>query len=247
MSFDRVAELFVSKEVCLVTPAKWVDPLEKFLLESAQEIYRHYARKNIFVHAQCWSLNARSDALWNMYSQDRDGIRISTTIGNLRANLTATNKTHCKLFVGKVDYLPQKNNSPLLGKRVIKDLPKSFETKAQTTLKALRSSLEEREIAKLLLLKRKPFEHEDEIRLICTNHLDATDLLRLSIDPYKLIESIQIDPRMSSAKKNAFLNYFNSEQISFKNKYIKSTLYSIPKVLKDYVAKQVPLQKGIDY
>jgi hypothetical protein len=235
-SFDRLADLFLSRRLTLVSPARWVDPLEKFLLEGAQSINRRYAKTEMSVFAQCWSLKARSDALWTIYSPNRDGIRIGTTVGTLRRVLTnSTAKEKHQLFLGEVSYLPQSTNLPSTGKKS-RD---RFEPSALLAFKRFQSTLESREVAKLLLLKRLPFEHENEVRLISVGQATTGDLLHLNADPFSLVQTLQFDPRMPTATKGALKQYLKSSEIGFKGSFVESTLYSVPSGLQKYLDKVV--------
>lgn len=59
---------------------------------------------------QCWTLKSASDAMWRIYSHDKQGIRIRTTIRKLIQSLA----NHCEewaevcAFIGKVQYLNEK-------------------------------------------------------------------------------------------------------------------------------------------
>lgn len=85
-------------------------------------------------------------------------------------------------------------------------------------------------IARMLLLKRREFEHEKEVRLI---HLAADpnggDFLGFQVDPLELVDEIVLDPRMNQ------LDVENSTtvlaRLDFTGAVTQSTLYKPPEGL----------------
>ena len=232
-TFENVVELFQKKKLTLSSPALWVDPLEKFLLEGAFGINNSYGTEVMAVFAQCWSKKARSEALWSVYSPNRTGIRIETTVRKLRASIAPTNQVSLRIFVGAVSYLPQSVKSSSSSEQ--KD--NRFEYEACKAFKRFQSSLDPKEVAKLLLIKRMPFDHEHEVRLIAIGENCAESYMQLDINPKDLISSIQFDPRMQQATKTAMKNYLCSDEVGYERGFVKSMLYSVPSSLEDYISK----------
>ena len=83
--------------------------------------------------------------------------------------------------------------------------------------------------ASTLLIKRKEFRHEQEIRLIYFNHDEShtADLYRHSVDPVDLFDEIAFDPRLSNELLQMFASHI--EALGFeKRSIIQSPLYRLP-------------------
>ncbi len=209
-------ELFVTGFNVLVNPREWDDPFENFILKSkirfdAGEIGEIGFSDDYY--AQCWSFHKASDAMWRIYSPNKDGVRIKTTIrklaGSLSANLNEWKNSQC--FIGKVRYLP---NKKLL----------AF---ANTALTGMPSSSS---FANTLLVKRPAFSHEKEVRLIYfdKNNTENHRLFRYSINAHDLIDQIMIDPRLTETDANILKGNI-LKSTGFKGKIKRSLLYAPPK------------------
>jgi hypothetical protein len=192
---DRFYKMLDNKELILVRPNCWNDPLENLifnatLLKDGQP-FDHPAKKNIY--GQCWSYESDSYALWQIYTTKPDdkgktkrhmGVRITTHIDRLKQ---ISNLNSGKFYYGLVDYL---------GKKDLIKLPQN-----QEFIKGLKVMKLNEEHLKTLLVKRKSYGYENELRLLAVpdnKHIDKTDdyLCRLKIEPTEFISSIRIDPAM---------------------------------------------------
>ena len=220
MPIHRTLEALEKKELVLVKPKKWDDPFENALLSapvvtSQGEKGEFAARESVY--GQCWTQHKETDAMWRIYSPDKNGAKVRTTPRKLLEALKAHNQKYSELqcFVGQVTYLKQSELSQKLRSLNLFDSNGSG-------------------IAESLLYKRKEFSHEKEIRIIYSG-LDnkcISDFYAFRIDPYDLFEEIIFDPRMDSELVCAY-------KLAIKNKgyssHIKqSTLYKRPK---DFVIK----------
>ena len=90
MSLRRFYELFSNQENVLVRPSKWEDPFENFILNAQVRLsdgtIAKFGFRNDF-YGQCWTKLTSSDALWRIYSPEKTGIRVRTTVENLFASL----------------------------------------------------------------------------------------------------------------------------------------------------------------
>jgi hypothetical protein len=109
---DRLMELFQKEKNTLVHPSKWDDPYENFILKSkvrmkSGEVKAFDLHENVY--GQCWSRHKASDAMWRIYSPNKDGIRIKTTISKLLSSLYygGINKPSWSCVIGKVEYLTE--------------------------------------------------------------------------------------------------------------------------------------------
>ena len=217
MSISRVLQALESKKLVLVKPKKWDDPFENALLASAFEMTggdkTSFAAKES-VYGQCWTIHRETDAMWRIYSADKDGVRIATTPRKLFDALRAADPDfwQVRCFVGKVTYLKKDELLTSLG---------------QIDLMSPDGS----GIAESLLYKRREFSHEREIRLIYSGPDNACtdDLFPFDIEPEEVFDRLTFDPRMDKELVNAYTLAIRSK--GFKRPINQSGLYRAPKGL----------------
>jgi hypothetical protein len=183
----------------------WEVPLAKLPVQSDDGPIsnRHYS---IFetMYGQCWSLNEESDAMWRIYSPQREGVVIQTSVKRFRL-------IQGLLFgaLGPVTYYG--------------DLKQALEEAAQHR---------EYQIFTEAFLKRRAFEHEREVRLVtcddprCVEHRRSkgTTRLEFSIDPVQFLEGIRIDPRADGCHEEMMRRY--CARHGLRCEPVKSKLYS---------------------
>ncbi len=243
---ERLFQLLTERKLTLLAPEKWEDPYEKALQELATG-QKLSERPSVF--GLCWSMQGRSDALWRIYSPNTLGVRISTTVDRLLLALTpkATSGINSEnLYLGRVTYLPESSKRAELfdfGKFPLGLTADDFDRPIRTIADAIEDMKERAEsklvnrkdIAKALFVKRTAFEHEKEVRLLyvdqATTAGDSADvggLLKLEVDPFKLIRGIQFDPRLSDDIFQALRATVRSVLGSSSIRVTKSTLYKSP-------------------
>ena len=186
MPIVRVLEMLQKEIIVLSKPKKWDDPFENALLAATVVTSRgetgDIAAKNE-VYGQCWSLHHETDAMWRIYSHDKQGVKVKTKPRELFSALKehVNNNWELKCFIGKVSYLPLDELSTKLSGINI------FETDGTG-------------IAESLLYKRLEFSHENEVRLIFSgdHHECMADYHPFKIKPNEIIEEIIFDPRMDA-------------------------------------------------
>lgn len=213
---DRLCQMFSEKTNVLVSPKKWDDPFENFIMRSTLEFGNGEFGSIGFCdnfYGQCWTTHKASDAMWRIYSHDTEGVRIRTTIRKLLESLKQNQDewVNSQCFIGKVKYLP---NKKLLNfaNAVFSGLPKPAT------------------FAKTLLVKRPAFEHEKEVRLIYFDRNGEVNngLYAYKIDPHELIDQIMVDPRVTANDYSKIKE--NIIQSTGYNGLIKrSLLYAAPK------------------
>ena len=78
----------------------WDDPYELFLFkqniyfEGTPHIMKDIEKSN---YGQCWSLNKDTDAMWRIYSPQKDGVRLKTSIGKMIEVLNQTRGMYEKI------------------------------------------------------------------------------------------------------------------------------------------------------
>lgn len=190
---NRVEQIFRDRELVLVNPGMWEDPFENFLLRCNGKLndgtlvsFQGFADSWF---GQCWTTNADTDAMWRIYSHDKQSIRIKTTIGKLADSLWDPNDKIASLnyFIGRVQYQTRDKIENFLNTTSFFDVACGGQNDV---------------FADLLLTKREEFEHESEVRILA--HATPTQeaqklkgLYRVKIDPNTLIDEICIDPRLA--------------------------------------------------
>lgn len=214
---QRLLEMFSSENNTLVKPALWDDPFENFILtlaiQASPNPNSYVVAKDGFF-GQCWSMLRESDAMWRIYSPDKNGVKVRTTVGKLFDSLCNAPEKRGESFIGKVFY---KKDAELRSR--IRD--RDWLSQEITNSKSQATSL---------LFKRVEFEHEAEIRLLYLSYSPPTDnLFRYSIKPRELFDEIQFDPRLSGEVYQAY-KYYLEEKVGFHNPISQSELYKVPNV-----------------
>lgn len=218
---NRLLEALENKEFCLVRPEKWADPYENFVLNSrgisnnGKTLTLESIKKKYY--GQCWSLKEECDGLWRNYTsnscvtcnskafKNRHGKhpisgKVKTTVGKLmNAFYNENNQFHSICyFIGKVKYVGDDDIKELVNK-ALRIVTNQFNYMQMMTL----------------LIKRKPFEYENEVRLLyCkTDQDNLGDLFKFRIDPDELIDEITLDPWVESEKSGSIIKqikkYYN--------------------------------------
>lgn len=156
------------------------------------------------LYGQCWSLEGISDALWKIYSSNKEGILIETSPEKF--------KLISDIKFGIL--------SPVI-----------YYNDLQKTLLQLENMKGPKAAFRSGLLKRSAFKHENEVRLIVINNerclgkkYENCTHISLKIDPFKFIEGIIVDPRASNWYLEAIKLY--CLRLGFNIIPIKSDLYS---------------------
>ncbi|SNY98246.1 DUF2971 domain-containing protein [Halomonas sp. hl-4] len=217
ISIERLIELFSNKKNVLVSPRKWEDPFENFILKSKARLsdgeIADFGFRDDF-YGQCWTRHKASDAMWRIYSPESSGVRIRTTIPKLANSLAVGLQPwqNVQCFIGKVKYL---NNKRMM----------DF---ANTVFKG-KINPEAYELAKTLLIKRPAFKHENEVRLLYFEKENGKSgsIYEYDIDPHSLIDQIMIDPRLDCSEFRKVKADIQSKT-NFKGRILRSLLYAPP-------------------
>lgn len=220
ISIERLFELFHDKLNVLVNPKRWDDPFENFMLNSLIQFKSGIKvsigfKKNLY--GQCWTRTRESDAMWRIYSPNKDGVRISSTPRKLFNNLIeiSENSKNIDCFIGKVKYYSTPTLKKLLNDNSHWLIDEGGVGPAQS-----------------LLFKRLAFKHENEVRLIY-NSFGKFDqeVMKYEVDPLDFIDDIVFDPRISY---DEFARHKKRiKDLNFKKRIFQSALYQIP----DWVVK----------
>ena len=218
ISFERLLELFVSGKNTLVKPSEWSDTFENFILKSKVRLrsgeiiqYNYFSR----IYGQCWTLHRASDAMWQIYSPNKKNLRIRTTIRQLRDSLYDAHPSlpDVKCCVGKVEYLRENE--------LMEVANKTFDD----------SGIAVEGIFRSLLIKRRAFIHENEVRALYQEIDDESfseRLYRYEVNPHDLVSQIMIDPRRSYSEFKVLKDIIR-KTTGFKGEIKRSLLYTLPK------------------
>ncbi len=224
MHFDYVYDLFKTGMLVMTRPHKWDDPFENCLLKL--KAYTKSTGEEISIRGVidiffglCWSLDSKeSDATWRIYSPHKKGVRITTTVRKLISSLLHhENPEKANLFyVGKVRYMDaDKIIDVITGAITNKRLLKTYNGKA---------------LAKLLLLKRKEFSHEKEVRLLFSDPGQTIKQYEpqcsFRINPFDLIDEIVFDPRIMDIHFELYRDELR--YLGVKAQIYQSQLYQVP-------------------
>jgi hypothetical protein len=215
MSIFRILQMLQSRSLSLVKPKLWDDPYENWKLSSEflydDEKVTFAARDSVY--GQCWTWHQETDAIWRIYSAQKDGVRISTTPRRLFESLKVIDQTwwEVRCFIGQVAYHTLDELQTKLD-----EIP--FMTQDVTAE------------ARSLLYKRVEFDHESEVRVIYVADDQSTgpDHLLFQIDPMALFDEFTFDPRMDDVLVDAYALAIKNAGVR-PNLISKSTFYGAPK------------------
>ncbi len=209
----------MTKTDALVSPKKWEDPWENFLFKNTVitndgDIVSLEALYSSF-YGQCWTMNCDSDAIWRIYSHDKSGIRVSTTVEKLLNNYWQIgNNPESKYLIGSVEYKGRQEMEGLV------------EKVSNTGLDNYWMGGNLFEFTKTFLIKRKEFSHEREVRIIfCEDSnenigVDGIAKFAFNLD---ILDEVALDPRLKPdefERKRKII-----EKIGCTTKIVQSDLY----------------------
>lgn len=185
----RLEQLISDQRLVLVRPRLWEDPFEDFL--SKTTVIRGGDRIGFgltrdFV-GQCWTLNAECDGMWRNYCGLDNGVRIQTTAAKLVRTIWDYSDRFADLrtFVGRVQYLDDDQIKSMLRGSVDYGHPITDPSGVG--------------MVQTLLVKRREFAYEHEVRALACEPDQAKDHREFSIDPLGLIEGMMFSPKMEDA------------------------------------------------
>ena len=163
---EHLLEWFKTGKVAFCRPDEWEDPWEARLFKKSFRLNHDTLGVLPFMklfYAQCWTRHEKeSDLIWKLYSPNRTGVRVKTTINQFYDYLIKSkeytdidHKYHpSEMFVGKVIY-----NEDLEIKKVSKIIKKRYGNTKVIDNKKRRL---DKTVVNILFKKRKAFHHEKE-------------------------------------------------------------------------------------
>ena len=217
--YEHLVQLFVNRKYVLVSPFAWEDPFEKLWSRLVFRDKAEHEELKRRVFGNCLTYQARSDAMWSIYSRNWLGVRLTIELDELQRQMQAAPELAVgQVWLGEVNYL--------------KDI--DLTRKAQALISTVnRPGADHSEaIAKAWLNKRGAFKHEDEIRVFFVlpkgKAAPATDAVyQFSVDPHQLVKSIHIDPRAPVEVFEALRRDIRAT-LGFKGSVRQSSLLRLP-------------------
>ena len=212
---SRFVQMLATNDFFLVNPQKWDDPFENSLASARIQVGHEVGDflKKTGVYGQCWTWHKETDAMWRIYSPDKDGVRLMTTPRRLLTSLQNGVGEHAKCFIGQVQY------------------------KRKSALQAYFYEINlldasGRGVAESLLYKGVQFRHEAEVRLIyCAEEgVHLSEVFGYKISPSHLFGDVLLDPRMNRVQRNFYTEAMSSLGHTLKMR--RSTMYDAPSGLK---------------
>lgn len=218
---ERLFQLFDENQNTLVKPSLWEDTFENFVLKTklvneAGDTVEYNIHDRMY--GQCWTQEKASDAMWRIYSQDKRGVRIRTKIGDLLDSIciATIDRANCEHCVGKVDYVRERD--------LVTKARDTFSEDGTVTFGGLFRSL---------LIKRRAFKHENEIRIMFCDWSDCAsteNIFKYSINPHELITQMMLDPRLERHEAEKLKAEIRT-RTGFKGDIKRSRLYRLPESL----------------
>ncbi|EOW9210641.1 TPA: DUF2971 domain-containing protein [Vibrio cholerae] len=203
-SFEAFVNLIEMEALTFAKVSTWEDPWENILsnydLNFDGKVSAPLYSADQYFFGQCWTLKEESDAMWRIYSPNKCGVKVSSTVGQLR-KLTGVRR----VGVSKVRYY--------------KDLQELMDWVNQDNSWGFTARY-----------KRRDFSHEEEIRvLVHPQYSTSEDFhdnthVNLTLPISEFLDQVQIDPRAPAWVENMIKSY--CERMLPNTNVIKSELYT---------------------
>lgn len=213
LKFDRICSFLTDKAFSFSRISEWEDVYEnwflksKILLDNISLSYHDYQNR---FYGMCWTFNRISDAMWRIYSPEKNGVRITITIEALldAAMEKFSDNDNSRVRSGEVKYYSLTNL-----RKIAKEINPNIATRTPNII-AMNS----------LLQKRNAFSHESEFRVLLENNdtsIGAFPKFPINIDS---ISSILFDPRI---RDDEFMDKKKIIRgLGYRNRISKSSLYT---------------------
>ncbi len=191
MNAERAIQFIESKKICFVEPVVWNDPYEKRFYTADYSNFNDYKPpKKIF--CTCTTLNETSEAAWSIYSSNSTGL----------ASRCVQFKFNRREFLKTIDNFTVDNSFHFYEGSTVYDLDdytiKNLHKRESLLFKKIFEDFDLTKYLNLLLIKRRAFEYENELRyFILPNNIGKTDKLFIEFNIKELIKSISIDHKCS--------------------------------------------------
>jgi hypothetical protein len=175
MGLPELVDWLYSGQLRFADPRSWDDPFEVYPAISRQAQAQQPARSSHCLYVKSFSRSASSEALWHIYSPHRTGVRVTVERRGLQQAATTLAERHdAEARLAPVRYKA--------GYEIEKDLE---------------GQLTAEEFFQSAFLKRRSFQHEQEVRLVIAQPVTCRMPPRHRRYPVDIgvIRSIYVDPR----------------------------------------------------
>ena len=218
--------LVENKELRIDKVSKWEDPYENFFLKSNFYTYASFYKQNIQVHTddiinrtygQSWTMREESDAMWRIYSNKGDieniAIRVKIKIDNLFNIVYTSDECMATTSIGPVNY--KTDDEITYWMQGLNNIDSEFPNFAEQSL----------------FIKRIPFAHEEEVRIIISKatQTPAEEFLSYDIPDLNVIEDFILDPRLNEEDEEQITQKLEDIGVD-RHKIKKSSLYEFTPV-----------------
>lgn len=149
---DRALEELEGRKLWFANPETWTDPYESYFLNNSFNDHDCVLKNRVW--ATCFTTRGRSEAQWKAYTDKELALMLELDGAEFIDEVAKSVGDDATIYVGKVQYVPTG--------RIQKS--KCWEILGITQAEAARLSEEELSV-RLMLIKRLPFQYENEIRL----------------------------------------------------------------------------------
>lgn len=198
---------------------KWEDVYENFVDKEDIDLLnsKHEKMTSRVYYGQSWTAQEESDAMWRIYSGDKQSVRVMTTYPLIHRIFTDWNHQHLDNIIWKkIDYVYYADEDEI-NKWLLSNTPMNHWAYLELYDEGL-------------FIKRREFEHEREIRVIMQFDKKVEgEYIELDFDPNQVFREIVIDPRVDDGE---FMRQRNSlaERGYDGDRIRKSTLYDFQRV-----------------
>ena len=209
----------------LSEPDRWVDKYEgRFYNANYNNLKLCVTKDTPKLYACCFTYKKMSEAAWKAYNGDARGLRMNTVqfeidVNGLRKQLLQNISSSDKVYEGRVDYS--------VSDHIIETLHK----KSSCGHQAIVRNFDLKHYLTLLLLKRKAFSHEYELRLFLNKNGDTQkkqSFVDIPMDWKKVIKHINVQDTLSEIELLLLEKICQDKGIN-KSVIKKTSLYGVTK------------------
>lgn len=223
IKIEHLLKMFESQEFWVSKVNSWEDVYENYFLKSIfvtrDGIRGSGLSESERIYGQCWTLKEESDAMWRIYSHDKNSVKVRTTAEKLMDLIYISDQDMATSFIGKVNYRAQA------------DIENDFQEmyRKGEAISDYSNGMNYFMIDSLIT-KRKEFEHEEEVRIIKMITDDKPlpnpeDHIKIALDPNFFFDEIVLDPRITDNEEIQLKKAIESKGADSR-KIRKSSLYS---------------------
>lgn len=209
LPMEYMLDIVHTNHMTFINPRKWNDPFDNFIFKVSEGASEKSFTSSLF--CQCLTLNPHSQAYWKTYGGSGFSARLKLKSSEY---LTLIREHAAQLWIGRMKYMRE---SSLIEK--IRAIPN------------LKSDLSKSHVSDSFLeaffYKRKPFEYENEVRLLIKSNPTENGLKRFRLKDNSFIKEIRLDPRMGKSEETAWKRYLQGYNL----KVTKSQLFTEKKII----------------